>query len=861
MTIRNVPGTYTTIQAAVNAAASGDTVNIAAGTYAEKVLVDGKTNLTIQGAGDSTLIQYTGPATNTAGITVKDSSGLTIKDLKIHTAGTENQGIWVYGVGQGGSAITGLTVRNVTIVVDGGSGTAASGIIGDAAANAVHSGWLITGNRISSAAAGSCGIVLQDVTTSEISSNTISIPTGTGGTNVAWSSERFNLSGLVFSHNKISGSGGSMVSFLTDWNATPTNIPQEIPAVDTTITGITFHGNTFSNWGTRAIRVGDGLVGGATGTVTGIVVDTNRFQMTTDTVEVIGGTDGASRTGGGNIFNVSGTATLAKAHAAAILTGDIVNKGAFEVDPISRIEGHLGVKVSVEDVSGKITEANAHGNLWRGFENFLIGRRVNDAITFTQRICGVCPVPHGLTSTYAADSVMGVSNGYLTFAQVGGTGDGVPPAAVLVRNMILASEFLMSSITHFYHLAAQSYVQGPAIPPWTPFFADAQYHALLKNPGGTSAVPNMTGPGGTPANLWSAVILQYVKALRIRRLTLEAGALFAGRMPMTSAYIAGGTTNFFRDKADFDRKCDQFRDLISEVGKFVITEYIPLSLALGALYPEWDNTSNTNPVALGGVTGQGYGKGVGNFLAWGGFPETGAAGNLKLKGGVKIGAGAVTDLLVNRANLSTAKGLVEANLEEFIARSRYANSNGYETADSAYPGAVTATEPKRDDADKYSWMKAPRWADQPMEVGPLARMVVNGKYPIDGTSVVAPYAAVYVNGGQLDYTNPNVVDANLVAGLANTLPGSAALLAIKEWIEGLKGGLSTMDRLRARAIESYWMVNYLIGDYDKSLGTFHAGNGWVDERRAMMETLTSIRRAGADIIITYYAKDAARLIP
>jgi porphobilinogen synthase len=39
-----------------------------------------------------------------------------------------------------------------------------------------------------------------------------------------------------------------------------------------------------------------------------------------------------------------------------------------------------------------------------------------------------------------------------------------------------------------------------------------------------------------------------------------------------------------------------------------------------------------------------------------------------------------------------------------------------------------------------------------------------------------------------------------------------------------------------------------------------ARNGWVDEERAMLETLTSIRRAGADIIITYYARDAARAL-
>jgi porphobilinogen synthase len=39
-----------------------------------------------------------------------------------------------------------------------------------------------------------------------------------------------------------------------------------------------------------------------------------------------------------------------------------------------------------------------------------------------------------------------------------------------------------------------------------------------------------------------------------------------------------------------------------------------------------------------------------------------------------------------------------------------------------------------------------------------------------------------------------------------------------------------------------------------------AARGWIEERRAMLETLTAIKRAGADIIITYYARDAARIL-
>jgi porphobilinogen synthase len=39
-----------------------------------------------------------------------------------------------------------------------------------------------------------------------------------------------------------------------------------------------------------------------------------------------------------------------------------------------------------------------------------------------------------------------------------------------------------------------------------------------------------------------------------------------------------------------------------------------------------------------------------------------------------------------------------------------------------------------------------------------------------------------------------------------------------------------------------------------------AANGWLDRERAVLETLTAIRRAGAQIILTYWAVEAARLL-
>lgn len=532
-----------------------------------------------------------------------------------------------------------------------------------------------------------------------------------------------------------------------------------------------------------------------------------------------------------------------------------------EVDPISRIEGHLGVKLGTS--GGFVTEADVHGNLWRGFENFLLGREVNDAITFTQRICGVCPVPHGMTSTYAADAVLGYSRSHITFADDGTYG--VPVKAVYIRNLVLGAEFLMSSITHFYHLAAPSYVQGPAIPPWTPYFDENYYHPALSSlgkgeqVGGRGVAPKASG--GFSIDVWSTVIRSYVTALRIRRLTFDAGALFAGRMPMTSTYVGGGVT--FDKSEDLSDRCAKFAKIMEEIGRFIVKEYVPIALTLGALYQTFDNNFNG---------GQNYGGGVGNFLAWGAFPTPDATGALTLPGGVYTGgtAGSIVFQATNKATVysqfidPTSPNAVPNNLKEDITYSRYADSLGeYDANNQAYPGAVSRTEPNR--ANGYTYAKAPRWNGQPMEVGPFARLVVAGYYKVDGTALAATvpgylgYARAFNAGvtegveypaGSGNYygVDPRMVEADIAvalfrAGLATVhLPDgtavtdeavvvanySSAILTgtVPEWILGIKGGLSTMDRLRARALESLVLVQAMVGAYDKTTDTF-ANDGWI----------------------------------
>jgi porphobilinogen synthase len=76
----------------------------------------------------------------------------------------------------------------------------------------------------------------------------------------------------------------------------------------------------------------------------------------------------------------------------------------------------------------------------------------------------------------------------------------------------------------------------------------------------------------------------------------------------------------------------------------------------------------------------------------------------------------------------------------------------------------------------------------------------------------------------------------------------------------VKPGLSYLDMvLRAREVSDLPVAVYSVsGEY--SMIKAAAERGWLDERAIVLETLTAFKRAGADLIITYFAKEAAEWI-
>jgi hypothetical protein len=369
--------TYATIQSAIDAAVPYDTIDVAAGTYAESVNVNKP--VTIDGAGAATIVD---PADGSVGFRVT-ADGATIKDLKVTAYGAESIGVWNAddvtidnvdvdmtggAAGVPGIFVRGSDPRNGSVGPSDRLKVVKSRITVEGSCNGLfasdsspaHTGWIIGGSALDANTIISLGggnpLEMYDVTASEVSYNTFT-NSAMDGTAVIWGSELSDISDLTFTNNVSSGSGGSMVAFLTDYP-----YPGDGNAV-TTITGVTVTDNTFSNWGSRALRIGDAL-SGRTDSVTGIVVNSNTFQMTADTSEVIGGT-ATDKSGTGNTFNVTLPAKIQTAIDSAF-AGDTIDVAAgtyaesVNVNKDVTIDG-AGVTTIVEPASGSGFTVTADG--------------------------------------------------------------------------------------------------------------------------------------------------------------------------------------------------------------------------------------------------------------------------------------------------------------------------------------------------------------------------------------------------------------------------------------------------------------------------------------------------------------------
>ena len=123
-------------------------------------------------------------------------------------------------------------------------------------------------------------------------------------------------------------------------------------------------------------------------------------------------------------------------------------KQRITIDPITRLEGHGKIEIFLDE-EGNV--ANTHFQIpeLRGFEQFVVGRQVEEMPLLTNRICGVCPEAHHMAAAKAIDAVYHVDP---------------PPAAKKLRELLYSAFFVTDHTTHFYALGGPDFIMGPDAP-------------------------------------------------------------------------------------------------------------------------------------------------------------------------------------------------------------------------------------------------------------------------------------------------------------------------------------------------------------------------------------------------------------
>ncbi len=440
------------------------------------------------------------------------------------------------------------------------------------------------------------------------------------------------------------------------------------------------------------------------------------------------------------------------------------------IDPLTRIEGHLRIEVKV--ANGSIENAWSTGPMFRGLELILKGRDPRDAWVFTQRICGVCTTVHAIASVRAVENALGVT---------------IPDNARLMRNLIEAAQFVHDHVIHFYHLHALDWVDllgalkadaaktsalARSISDWPN--SSPEYFQGIKdrlqnfvNSGQLGLFGN--GYWGHPAYRLPAegnllAVAHYLEALEWQTQYIKIHARLGGKNPHPQTYLVGGMAAPVDPSAAGSitpARIAELRAMVKNGLDFVNKVYIPDLMLIASFYKEWANT----------------GGGYGNFLSFGDFPTSSASGpaNLWMPQGI----------VMNKEIGKAPQPVDQKLIQEYIAHSWYAYGDGDSAGKHPYQGetAPNYTGPQKAfdtlaGEQKYSWLKAPRYNNQPMEVGPLARVVV-------------AYAA-----------------------------GHARIRKITDWVLaglGLEPGalFSTLGRIAARGIETVAIAEQMTGWLDQ----------------------------------------------
>lgn len=381
------------------------------------------------------------------------------------------------------------------------------------------------------------------------------------------------------------------------------------------------------------------------------------------------------------------------------------------IDPITRIEGHLRVDVEVAD--GRVTKAWSSGQMWRGIELILRGRDPRDAWVYAQRICGVCTTVHALASVRAVENALQLP---------------VPLNAQYIRNMIISAHGIHDHLVHFYHLAALDWVDIVSSLQGDAKGAAALAQSLSEYKG--NSVQQMqaardrlstfvasgqlgvyaSGYWGHPAmklppdaNLMAAA--HYLQALEVQRSANKIVSILGAKTPHIQNLAVGGVSNAINPDSQSTLTLERLhavKALIDELGDFVHNAMMADVAAVGALYADWT----------------GYGKGITHYLSVPDLPLDEMGTQFELPGGY-IPDG---DLAKFRAVDDYQDAFFRDGVKEEVGHSWYRYA-GDQPSLHPWEGQTEPNYTDFQEDGKYSWIKAPTFHGERVQVGPLANVL------------------------------------------------------------------------------------------------------------------------------------------
>ncbi len=449
------------------------------------------------------------------------------------------------------------------------------------------------------------------------------------------------------------------------------------------------------------------------------------------------------------------------------------------IDPITRIEGHLRIEVVVDD-NNVVTQAYSGSTLWRGLETIVRNRDPRDAGFFMQRICGVCTFSHYKAGIIAVENALGIE----------------PPLnAILTRTLMNNALFLHDHPVHFYQLHGLDFVDVVSALSAdvrkasdeafkfcdTPYACGADKLKEVQDKVGAFVKKGALGPFanayfGHPTYRLSPeqnliALSHYLECLRIQRTAAQMMAIFGAKQPHPQSLTVGGVTCVM-DIMD-PARLGEYMSKFNEVADFVNRAYYPDLVMAAKAY-------GSEPSVLGDI-------GVSNLWTHKEFQYS--------KNEWLFDSG----IIIN-GDISKVYDLDEDKITEEATHSWYKNDAPLHPYDGEQEPNYTGLKDEKtmnaqgemvdskvfDTQGKYTWIKAPRYGGKPLQVGPIANIVVN--YAKGNKRVVSvvdkflkdaglPLSAVFSTLGR---TACRMIEAKVVA--------DNGLLAFNNLIANIKAG-------------------------------------------------------------------------